>query len=409
VTFNLNVLILGQYFPPDLGGAATRAYNVARGLVLNGCNVTVVTAFPHYPHGNIPREYKFKPFKEEKVGNIRVIRTAVLPLESKGMFRRIFLFFSFAFSSLMVLPKVRKIDVIWAANPDVFVLFPAIMFGLVKRRPVTCNVDDLVIEDLYDLKLVNSGSIVSKILELFARFVYRRMKAVTPISPGYCATIKKYGVNQKNIHVIGGGVDLSVFEQGKVAANGKSFSVLYSGAFSIAYDFEQILNAAKIIEETNQDVTFILQGKGELAEEIRSKISELNLKNVRLIEKILSRKEVAEFLNEADVLILPLRDFGKPYLGISSKLYEFQAAGKPILCCAEGQPSEYVRDTKSGIVLKPGDYAGLAKAILFLRDNPNLAKDFGVAGRSYVEENLTIEKIGLHIKEIFEHQMLCVL
>ena len=235
------------------------------------------------------------------------------------------------------------------------------------------------------------------------------MKAVTPISPGYRATMMRYGVNQNNIHIVGGGVDLSVFKQKKVASDSKRFSVLYSGAFSIAYDFEQILNAAKIIEETKQDVAFILQGKGELAEEIRSKISELDLKNVRLIEKLLSRKEVAEFLNEADVLILPLRDFGKPYLGISSKLYEFQAAGKPILCCADGQPSEYVRQTKSGIVVKPGDYAGLVEAILFLRDNPNLAKEFGTAGRRYVEENLTLEKIGLHIKEIFEHEMLCKL
>jgi len=46
----LRVLILAEYFPPDMGGGATRAYNVARGLVLNGCEVTVVAAFPHYPN-----------------------------------------------------------------------------------------------------------------------------------------------------------------------------------------------------------------------------------------------------------------------------------------------------------------------------------------------------------------------
>ena len=78
---DLDVLIIAQYFPPDLGGAATRAYNVAKGLVLNGCRVTVITAFPHYPDGKIPKDYRWKPFKVEWLGELRVIRTFILPLQ----------------------------------------------------------------------------------------------------------------------------------------------------------------------------------------------------------------------------------------------------------------------------------------------------------------------------------------
>ena len=29
----MRVLVLAQYFPPDMGGGATRAYNVAEGLL----------------------------------------------------------------------------------------------------------------------------------------------------------------------------------------------------------------------------------------------------------------------------------------------------------------------------------------------------------------------------------------
>jgi len=42
------------------------------------------------------------------------------------------------------------------------------------------------------------------------------------------------------------------------------FKVLYSGAFSVAYDFDQVLLAAKLLENV-KDVEFILQGGGELA------------------------------------------------------------------------------------------------------------------------------------------------
>jgi hypothetical protein len=121
----LNVLILGEYFPPDIGGAATRSNNIAKGLSLNGCNVTVVTAFPHYPTGKIPKQYKHKPLKIEYVGRTKVIRTFVLPIESEGLFKRLLVFFSFIVSSLFALPFVGRIDIVWAANPDVFVLIPA--------------------------------------------------------------------------------------------------------------------------------------------------------------------------------------------------------------------------------------------------------------------------------------------
>jgi hypothetical protein len=38
-----------------MGGSATRAYNVAKGLVLNKMKVTVVAGFPHYPTENVPK------------------------------------------------------------------------------------------------------------------------------------------------------------------------------------------------------------------------------------------------------------------------------------------------------------------------------------------------------------------
>ncbi len=404
-SFDLNVLIIGEYFPPDLGGAATRASNIAKGLSLNGCNVTVVTAFPHYPTGKIPKDYKYKLLKVEYVGKSRVIRTFVLPLESKGLFNRLLIFGSFIISSLFALPIVGKIDVVWAANPDVFVLVPAIAYGSMKRKPIVSNVDDLIIEDLYDLNLVQRGSAVSRFAEFFARVVFAKVKAATPISPGYIATIAKYGVDKRRIQVVKGGVDLDVFKPQSKRKVGEKFVVLYSGGFSIAYDFEQIFKAAKIIEGLDADVEFVIQGKGELLNSMRSRVDGLNVNNVQIIDRLLSREAVGEFLSQADVLILPLADFKTPYRGMSSKLYEYQAVGKPIICCSRGVPSIYVKDTHSGLVVDPGDSEALSKAVLDLKQNSNAAFTMGENGRKYVKNEASIEAIGLSMKEIFKNML----
>jgi len=54
-------------------------------------------------------------------------------------------------------------------------------------------------------------------------------------------------------------------------------------------------------------------------------------------------------------------------------------------------------------VVEPGDYEALAKAILYLRENRSIAEKLGASGRRYVENNLSIEKVGLKMRTVFNH------
>jgi glycosyltransferase involved in cell wall biosynthesis len=394
----LNVLVIAQYFPPDIGGSATRAYNMAKGLALNDCNVTAVVAYPHYPHGKIPAEFRWKPLKVEWMGKIKVIRTFMPPIRSEGIFKRLLLMGAFAVSSLSALPFVGKVDAVWASS-----WVPGLVYGRVKRAPVALNEDDLTLEDLVDLNLIDEGSLILRIAEWVYKLFLVKGDAVTPVSPGYVEVLsRKYWVDRSRIHVVRGGVDLSVFKPVVPREPGKRFVVLYSGAFSVAYDFEQVFRAAKIVEEMDSDVEFVVQGTGELLGSMRSRIDELNLKNVKIIDRLLSREDVATLLNQADVLVLPLVEFKKPYLGVSSKLYEYQAVGKPMICCSRGLPKNYVKETNSGLVVYPGDYEAFAKAVIELKENPEQARMMGENGRKYVESNASIEAVGLRMKGIFE-------
>jgi glycosyltransferase involved in cell wall biosynthesis len=133
-----------------------------------------------------------------------------------------------------------------------------------------------------------------------------------------------------------------------------------------------------------------------------SKVAELNVKSVKIVDKLLSRQEVAELLGQADALILPLVEYEKPYRGMSSKLYEYQAVGKPIICCSRGLPSVYVKETDSGLAVYPGAHEALAKAVIGLKENPELARIMGENGRKYVESEASVEAVGLKMKEILE-------
>jgi glycosyltransferase involved in cell wall biosynthesis len=391
-----------------MGGSATRAYNVAKGLKMNECEVTVLSAVPHYPTGNISNEYRWKPVIIENMDGFKLIRIFVPPIASEGLTKRLILFIIFIVSSLFALPLIKKIDIVWAANPTILSIFPAKFYGFINRVPVALNVDDLWPDYLSDLEMMKKGSIIMKIASFVAKLAYTTADLITPISPGYVRIIhEKYGVNQEKIKIVRSGVDLSKFKINYASGHSRKekFKILYSGAFSLAYDFDQVINAAKQLED-KKDIEIILQGGGELAKHIIEKIRGLQLVNVGVINKIVSREEVAMLLQNADVLILPLKDFGAPYLGISSKLYEYQAMAKPIICIADGQPADYIKETCSGIIVKPGNYDELVKAILYLKDNPSDARKMGLSGRDYVVDNMSIEQIGFKMKKMLNSQLI---
>jgi len=400
----MHILVIAQLFPPDMGGGATRAYNAARGLALIGCDVTIVAAFPHYPTGNIPRKYRGKLLTIEYEERLKVVRTFVPPLASEGFARRALLFISFTFSSLFALPLVRRTSVVWAANPNIIAMFPSLIYKMVNRCPVVQNVDDLWPEGLYDIG-VSRRSFVARVGEFLARIVYRLASAITPISPAYVDVLmNKYEVEPSKVWVVPAGVDLDKFpykQQGFNKDGHEKFTVLYIGAFSLAYDFDQVFKAAELLT-SYCDVEFLIQGGGELADALKSKVEKMGLRNVEVVNRIVSREKVAQKLGEADALLLPLSGVGSIEMGISSKLYEYQAAGKPILCCSSGQPGRYVSETNSGIVVKPGDYEALANSILYLRENQSVAENLGASGRQYVESNLSIGQVGIRMKRVFE-------
>jgi glycosyltransferase involved in cell wall biosynthesis len=399
----MRVLIIAQYFPPDMGGGATRAYNVAKGLLKAGCAVTVVSAFPHYPTGHVPKEYRWKPLSIEYQGRLRIIRTFVPPLASEGFVKRVLLFASFVISSLFALPFVGKVDVVWAANPNVISFYPSFAYRIVRRCQLVQNVDDLWPEALYDLG-VSRRSFVGRLGELMARIAYSLASAVTPISPAYVNVLTgKYEVEPTKVYVVPAGVDLDKFSFGErsISERDRRFTILYIGAFSPAYDFDQVFKAAKVLASF-PGVKFVIQGGGELGDGLKSKAKQNGLGNVQVIDKIVSREEVAKKLNDADALLLPLNGEGSIEMGISSKLYEYQAAGKPIICCSSGEPGLYVSETESGFVVKPGDHEALANSILYLRENQGFAEKLGTSGRRYVENNLSVEKIGLKMRDLFE-------
>ena len=397
----MNVLIIAQYFPPDMGGASTRAFNVAKGLIDVGCTVKVIAAFPHYPEGKIPDYFKGKALTFEKKGGIQIIRVWIPSLPHNSIFNRITLHLCFMFSSLFALPFSGKKDVIFASNPNLFSFFSALVYSFIGKKPIIRNVDDLWPEVFYDMNLVKSG-IAKMFLDFIALLSYSIPAAITPISPAYKRLIvEKYGVRENKIKVIEVGVDTSIFSK-YIRNDQDEFIVMYSGVLGSAYDFTTILQTAKELSN-HRDIKFIIRGVGESESYIKRMIYGLSLENVVLDTNLVTKFKLVEILNSADIFLLPMKKIKAADDGLPTKIFEYQAVGKPIICSSNGMPGKYVNQTQSGIVVETGDHKALAEAIAYLYKNPEIAMKYGENGKRYVKQNLSLEKIGQQIIKILNY------
>ena len=397
-----NLLVLSQYFPPDVSGGATRAFNYSKCLEQQGYNVTVVTAHPHQ-HGPVPENYRNKLTKKEKFCNLNLIRVWIPSLLHSSIKNSAILNFSFCISSLFPLFSLNsKPDIILAFEPNLFSIIPAYIYSKLRGGIVIRIVDDMWPELLYEHKILKS-SLLKRILVSLAKFSYNYSKHIIPLNIEVKELIHNlYGINNDKIDVISHGIDESIFTFTKKNRQ-KVFTLMYSGSLNTSYDFDIILNAAKNLKDKN--IQFIIRGKGKQLSYIQKQKAKFKIDNLIIDSNFVPIEKLSSILSKSDVLLIPMRKGDSLNTSLPTKILESQAIGRPIISCSSGAIGDYVQTTNSGINVNEGDFDGFLKAILKLESNEQLCQEFGQNGRNFIEKNHTFEIIGNTLSSIIQKRL----
>ncbi len=97
-------------------------------------------------------------------------------------------------------------------------------------------------------------------------------------------------------------------------------------------------------------------------------------------------REVGLYLSLADVFVMPTRH----QEGLPFTLVEAMMARRPVVACDIGGVSEIVRHQQTGLLVGPGDIAGLSAAMLRMLREPDLARRLADAGRALALERFSL-------------------
>jgi glycosyltransferase involved in cell wall biosynthesis len=387
----MTFLILTLYYPPEIGAAPTRIDAMTRELAKLGHNVEVVTGMPNYPHGRILPGYRGSFYRKEVRDGVMIHRVWLYPTTGRGL-GRLLNYLSFSLFSLFGLLRARKPDYLFVESPPLTLSGPGILYAKLRRVPLIFNVADLWPDTLVEMRLLRPGTTLNLLYRL-ERWAYRKATFVNAVTEGLRESLlKDKGITPEKILFLPNGVDTERHKprnpdetlKQKLGISGKKV-ILYSGTLGRAHGLENVLEAAKLLEN-EADIHFLFLGDGSERPTLEEMKRRLQLNNVTFHDAV-PIEQLAPFQSVAECGLVSLRDLPIFEGARPSKMFPLLAAGKPLIFCGRGEGARLLEKARAGIVVPPGDPQALAKAIPQLLRNPRLLHEFAANGRQFVEEH----------------------
>ncbi|MDN5345751.1 MAG: hypothetical protein PWQ73_248 [Petrotoga sp.] len=410
----LSILIINNYFPPEIGAASHLYYYLAKNLVKRGHSVTILTGIPRY---NVSRDLyeryltKFggKRFIIENDDGIEIIRVKLPFVERSQLIRRGLEHFEIAFKMFFYTKKLlkeRNIDVSLVYSPPLSLYWSAYKIKNLKEAPFILNVQDLFPQAAIDL-----GAIRNPILIRFFRYLekiaYKKADIITVHSERNKIFVESVVKQSGKVLVMENWVDENEIVPGKKENDfsikhnltGK-FVVSFAGTLGFSQDAEVILKAASELRDY-KDIVFVIVGDGVGIKEAKLLINELQLTNVLLIPPV-PREEYPLVLNSSDISLATLKNNVRTPV-VPSKILSIMSAGIPVVASMnlDGDAPELIKKANAGFCVPAGDYKALSEKILLLYKTPSLRETLGKNGRKYIEEHLSSGKAAEKYEQLF--------
>jgi glycosyltransferase involved in cell wall biosynthesis len=393
-----------------MGAPAARVSELAQHWTAAGHDVQVLTGFPNHPDGIVRPEYRRhlrRLVYRENIGEVKVLRSWLLPFPNRKAYERILNYSSFCASAAITGSFLEQPEVVIASSPQLLVGLAGWWTARLKRSRFVLEVRDLWPESLAAVGAGEPGSSLYWALSRIAGFLYRQADHIVVVTPAFREYLTRYWqLPAEKISVVTNGVETKLFAPRKpddevrqvLNAQGR-FVVSFIGTLGVAHGLEALIGAAERLETAHPDILFAIVGDGAERERLVSVAREKKLSNVRFMPQQ-PHEKIPGYIAASDVCLTLLKKSEVFETVIPTKMLEFMSCAKPVIVGVGGQAKQIVEHSRAGICIEPENVDELCKAILKLRSDAWLRDEFGKNGREYIRNNFSRERTAVDYLEI---------
>lgn len=327
------ILVINQYYVPDVASTGLLAHDICSGLTKQGCNVSVVTAQPNYVSG-LEKTSEF-----EVLDGVRVHRLDLgsktgrenKMVRIKGYLR----FLKKAWNCANVLCRTHRYDFVLTFHNPPFV-------GLIGRKLARSHGLKFVYAplDIHPDILIETNwmNIPKPFVWLWDKMNHKMLSGADTII-ALSENMKQTLVNEKRADMEKVSV-IPIWARPEIGTNycnkeirkelnisEDDLMILYAGNIGIMHPINPILDSAKLVQDL--PVKIIFMGDGANRKHLENRIAKENINNVIYIP-YQPEDRFCDIVRSSDVCIVSLKK-GMEKFAFPSRAMTFLSAGKPLI------------------------------------------------------------------------------
>jgi len=229
--------------------------------------------------------------------------------------------------------------------------------------------------------------------------VLRRARMIYPVSNGTARLLQEYfgsAIKTTRIKPILNGNDFWKQVHPSQALDRrmpKIPTILSVGDVKPRKGYHTCLESYAIVKSSLPSARYLIAGQvrdNSYNAQLQQTIRDRHLADITFLGA-LPAEELSRCYQESSVFFLAPQQEGLQFEGFGLVFLEAGAYGLPVVATRTGGVPEAVQDGTTGLLAEPGDYQGLAEALLRLLTEHDLARELGRANRSHAE-TLTWER-----------------
>lgn len=398
----MHVLLVTQYFPPDITAASFRMGDLCQGLAEEGYKVTVVTS---HPHRVLVRE---EIAQESDRAGVSIHRTKLLSIGRGGVIRYVLHYLSYAvstvFMGLVLWFKGARPDVVLATSPPLFAGLAGMVLSRLYRRPLVLDVRDLWPESAVSAGQLRDGGTAFRIGKLLERILYARARRITCVARPMAAYLESRATCP--VTVVYNGVRNDGHEADAPRRSNAQATkwISYVGNLGRVQELPLLIRGIKRLLEDgklgNWKVRFV--GDGAVRQDLVELTRELALDAIIKFEPAVSRDAAHQYLLDSDLLYLSLKPDPVLRMTIPSKVFDYMLAARPIIAGIQGEGREILGRTGANVCFEPGDMESLTQMMLVAMEGSDAMLAVARGNRDLVLREFTRDQSFQRIKTVLE-------
>ena len=238
--------------------------------------------------------------------------------------------------------------------------------------------------------------------EAIAASNFARARELIAVSPGVAAYLKNWP--HRRITTLANGVEPQTFAASlaiRAARTDGETRIGFLGTLKPWHGLPDLVAAFARVHAAHPAARLHIIGDGPGRAELEADLAARGLTPFATIHGSIAAADVPAALGQIDIATAPYPAQDNFYFS-PLKIYEYHAAGLPVITSRVGHLAEVVHDGKDGILVPPGDPQALADAILTLAHDPARRTRLGEAGRARVTRDHSWDSVAAKILALVE-------